>query len=236
MPLLAPPLRVPRSPRRAPSALFTLTFTLTFPFPFTLRLPLFLALALLLAPAAHALSVIAPTFPQLVAASDTIARGTVTAIRSEEFDSPQGRGVRTLVTFRLERTLKGAPAETATLTFLGGTVGQRTLRVVGLPTFTIGQRQIIFFANNGTVLCPLVAAGHGRYHVLTDPATQRDYVTRDNLAPLSSTAEIALPLATPAVATLTARLTSPADALTLAAFETQITAALDSPAPSARLP
>ncbi|MSU68803.1 MAG: hypothetical protein CK548_01315 [Opitutia bacterium] len=198
--------------------------------------PLFFTFTLLLTPAVHALSVIAPTFPQLVAASDTIARGTVTAIRSEEFDSAQGRGVRTLVTLRLERILKGTPAETITLTLLGGTVGKRTLRVVGLPTFIVGQRQIIFFANNGTVLCPLVAAGHGRYHVLTDPATQRDYVTRDNLAPLSSTDEIALPLATPAVATITARLTSPADALTLAAFETQITAALDSSAPAVRLP
>ena len=128
MPLLAPPLRVPRSPRRAPSALFTptfpftFTFTFTFTFPFTLRLPLFFTFPLLLTPAAHALSVIAPTFPQLVAASDTIARGTVTAIRSEEFDSPQGRGVRTLVTLHLERTLKGTPAETVTLTLLGGTV------------------------------------------------------------------------------------------------------------------
>jgi len=208
------------------------------PFPLSpsLLLPLFFTFALLLTPAVHALSVIAPTFPQLVAASDTIARGTVTAIRSEEFASPQGRGVRTLVTLRLERILKGTPAETITLTLLGGTVGKRTLRVVGLPTFTVGQRQIIFCANNGNVLCPLVAAGHGRYHVLTDPATQRDYVTRDNLAPLASTDEIALPLATPAVATITARLTAPADALTLAAFETQITAALDSPAPAARLP
>ena len=234
MPLLAPPLRVPRSPRRAPSALFTPTFPFTFPFTFTLRLPLFFTFTLLLTPAAHALSVIAPTFPQLVAAADTIARGTVTAIRSEEFDSPQGRGVRTLVTLHLERTLKGTPAETVTLTLLGGTVGKRTLRVVGLPAFTVGQRQVVFFANNGSVLCPLVAAGHGRYHVLTDPTTQRDYVTRDNLAPLASTDEIALPLAAPAVATLTARLTAPADALTLAAFETQITAALE--APAARLP
>ena len=49
MPLLAPPLRVPRSPRRAPSALFTPTFPFTFPFTFTLLLPLFFA-----APTAHA--------------------------------------------------------------------------------------------------------------------------------------------------------------------------------------
>ena len=50
-----------------------------FPLSPSLLLPLSFTFALLLTPAAHALSVIAPTFPQLVAAADTIARGTVTA-------------------------------------------------------------------------------------------------------------------------------------------------------------
>ena len=182
------------------------------------------SLALLLAsPAARAMSVIPPTFAELVAESDTIARGTVTAIRSEEFDSPQGRGVRTLVTLRVERALKGTPGDTVTLTLLGGTVGPRTLRLVGMPHFAIGQRQIVFFAHNGSVMCPLIGAGHGRYHIVTDAATQREYLARDNHVPLASTDEIPLPLADPAVASVTARVKSPAAALTLAAFEAQIT-------------
>jgi hypothetical protein len=185
----------------------------------------FVCLLFVLSPASRATSVIAPTFAELVAASDTIVRGTVTAIRSEEFDSSQGRGIRTLVTLRVERALKGTPADTVTLSFLGGTVGKRTLRVVGLPMFTVGQRQLVFCARNGEVMCPVVAAGHGRYHVLTDPATQRDYVARDNLTRLSSTDEVALPLSGPAAA-VAARLTSPADALSLAAFENLIARSL----------
>lgn len=199
------------------------------PLPLTSFRPLSFSLSLLLAfftflpPTARATSVIAPTFAELVAESDTIIRGTVTAVRSEEFASAQGRGVHTFVTLQVERTLKGAPAATVTLRLLGGTVGKRNLRVVGLPTFTVGQRQLVFFANNGNTMCPLIASGHGRYHVVTDTATQRDYVTRDNHVPLTSTDEISLPLATSAVATTLSRLASPADALSLAAFETQIT-------------
>ncbi|MCX6955866.1 MAG: hypothetical protein NTV51_27295 [Verrucomicrobia bacterium] len=178
---------------------------------------------LLFAPLVRAMSVVPPTFAELVAEATAVVRGEVTGVRTEEFDSPQGRGIRTLVTFRVERTLKGASADTLTLTFLGGTVGKRSLRIAGMPSFTAGQREIVFVARNGEVLCPLIGAGHGRYHVVTEPATQREYVTRDNLVPLSSTDQISLPLESTAVA---ARVTSAADALTLSAFEAQIVDAL----------
>ncbi len=220
MPPFAPPPRVSPSP------------PLSFSSP--LILPLFLTLLLLaLPPATRATSIIPPSFAELVAESDTIARGTVTAIRSEAFESPQGRGIHTFVTFRIERTLKGTPADTITLRFLGGTVGPRTLRVVGTPTFTVGQRQLVFFARNGTTMCPLIGAGHGRYHVVTDTATQRDYVTRDNAVPLTSTDEIVLPLSAGPTADLLARRLTTDQALTLAAFETQI---MDSIARAATTP
>jgi hypothetical protein len=199
-------------------------------------------LACTLAPLARAMSVIPPTFEELVAESDTVVRGTVTAVRAEEFDSPQGRGVRTLVTFRIERTLKStasaaaSTADTLTLSFLGGTVGPRTLRVVGMPTFTVGQRQLVFAARNGAVMCPLIGAGHGRYHVVTDAATQREYLTRENRVPLTSTDEIALPLAAGATADLLTRRVSAAQALTLAAFETCILDTVARTAPTAQVP
>eukprot|EP01035_Chromulina_nebulosa_P064483 gene64483-biopygen47178 len=191
------------------------------------------------------MSVIPPTFDELVAESDTVIRGTVTAVRTEEFDSPQGRGIRTLVTFRVERTLKSttstaaastAPANTLTLSFLGGTVGKRTLRIAGMPTFTVGQRELVFTARNGAVMCPLIGAGHGRYHVVTDATTQREYLTRDNLVPLTSTDEIPLPLATGAAADLLARRVSADQALTLAAFETRILDTVARTSPAVQVP
>jgi hypothetical protein len=217
MPPLAPPLRVPPSP----------------PLPLSPSLLLTLFLLLALAPATRATSIVPPTFAELVAESNTVVRGTVTAVRAEEFESPQGRGIHTFVTFRVERTLKGTPADTVTLRFLGGTVGQRTLRLAGIPTFAVGQRQLVFVSRNGEVMCPLIGAGHGRYHVVTDTATQREYLTRDNAVPLTSTDEIVLPLASGATADLLARRLTADQALTLAAFESRV---LDAVARAATTP
>lgn len=173
--------------------------------------------------AAAAMSVVPPTFPELVAEAETIVRGSVTDVRTEEFDSPQGRGIRTLVTVRVERTLKGAPGPTLTLSVLGGTVGRRTLGIAGMPQFQVGDRQIVFVADNGRVFCPLIGIGHGRYHVRTDAATGREYVARDNGVPLDSTEEVVVPLAgTPALA----RMKNPATALAPADFEARISATL----------
>ena len=144
-------------------------------------------LAAAVAPLARAISVIAPSFPELVAEAEFVARGVVTDVHTEEFDSPDGRGIRTLITLRVERALKGTPGDSVTLSILGGTYGRRTLSIPGLPRFQVGQRQIVFVAQNGRTFCPLVRIGHGRYHVRTDAATGRDYIARDNDAPLTST-------------------------------------------------
>jgi hypothetical protein len=168
---------------------------------------------------ARAMSVIPPTMDELVTAADTVVRGVVTDVRTEEFDSPQGRGIRTLVTLQVERALKGTPGKSVTLSLLGGKVGRRTLRVLGMPEFHIGDREIVFYAGNGSTICPLIAGGHGRYHVRTDAATGRDFVARDNGVPLESTDEISVPLDG---AALLARLKSPARALAPKDFEARI--------------
>ncbi|HUR56413.1 MAG TPA: hypothetical protein VM029_01800 [Opitutaceae bacterium] len=170
---------------------------------------------------ASAMSVVPPTFPELVAEAQTIVRGTVTQVRSEEFDTPQGRGIRTLVTLQVERTLKGAPDATLTLTVFGGTVGRRTLGIAGMPQFAVGERQFLFVADNGRVFCPLIGIGHGRYHVRTEAATGREYVARDNGLPLASTEEVVMPLAANPIV---ARLKTPATALAPADFESRIAA------------
>lgn len=202
----------------------------------SLRLPLFsflLLLCLLAAPAARALSVIPPTFAELVAESESIVRGEVTAIRSAYDDASPGRPIRTYVTFRVARTLKGpAPAgDSVTLVFLGGTVGPDSLSVPGMPTFTVGDREIVFVARNGKTYCPLIAAGHGRYRILRNAATQRDYVARENRTPLEDPADVVLPLT---AADIVTRLKSPSRALSPGDFEARITRAVADPATPAQ--
>ena len=130
---------------------------------------MFVALVIVVS-VSRATSVVPPTFDELVAESEAVIRGIVTDVRAEEFDSPQGPGIRTLVTLRVERALKGSAGETITLVQLGGRVGGRALRVAGLPEFKAGDRQVVFVAGNGRVICPVIAGIFGRFLVQTDVA------------------------------------------------------------------
>jgi len=168
--------------------------------------------------AAHAMSVVAPTFDQLVQDATTVFRGTVTDVHSVTVDTPQGSAIRTLVTFQVERALKGSPQPQVTLSFLGGKVGHRNMHVLGMPTFAVGQREIVFVGAEGNSVCPLLAAGHGRYHVRHDVKTGHEYVARENNTPLTSTDDVAKPLE----ANTAAASTNSATALTSDEFETRI--------------
>jgi hypothetical protein len=180
----------------------------------------FLATAILacVTTAAHAMSVIAPSFQELVGSATVVVRGVVTDVHAVTVETAQGTAIRTLVTFQVERVLKGTAGDTLTLTFLGGKVGKRTLAILGMPTFKVGDREIVFVGNNGQTICPVLAAGYGRYHVRHDAASNRDFVARDNNAPLVTTDQVAQSLEAGAAA-------APADGLTPEAFEARIIAA-----------
>lgn len=143
--------------------------------------------------AAHATTVVPPSFPELVSEAQVIARGTVSSIESRWVEGPQGRLIETFVGFAVDQALKGNPGSTMTLQFLGGTVGQDTMRVSGMPEFKVGDREILFVTGNGTQFCPLVRFGHGRYHIHTDGTTHRPYVARNDGRPLTSVNDVQAP-------------------------------------------
>jgi hypothetical protein len=129
--------------------------------------------------------------------------------------------IKTFVTFTVEKRLKGEPAAEIVLQFLGGEIAGESMQVQGMPQFTEGEREILFIAGNGVRFCPLVALMHGRYRVLVDSQTAREYVARDNRVPLRSESDVQLP---PIASVVTARLASPLTALTPEAFEEKISA------------
>lgn len=187
---------------------------------------LFFGLALLITPLARATTVVPPSFSDLVRNADAIHRGTVTAVEARRVATPDGSGtfIMTYVTVAIERTLKGATAKEVTLEFVGGTLGDDRLIVRGMPTFAVGDREFVFVQKNGVQFCPLVAMMHGRYRVLRDEATAREFVARDNRSPLTDTAEVGLPMtALPA----SVRAANAARGLAPAAFEAGIVAELD---------
>jgi len=180
-----------------------------------------------------ATSVQPPDFPQLVARAASVFRGEVVSLRSELVTRGPDRAIFTRVTFRVSEVIRGAalPVE-VTLEFLGGTVGDLTLEVAGMPRFEPGGREIVFVERAGPQICPLVAMAYGRYRVLLD-AAGAEFVARDNGAPLVRPDDVALSLTAPVVVVLTSR-QSLARARPLSPLE--FTAAVRSEALRARLP
>lgn len=181
---------------------------------------------------AGATSVIPPTFPELVAEAEAIVRGRVMDISFRRASTPDGTPViKTRITFAVERTLKGAERREITLELLGGTIGDESLVVTGMPRFELGSTDYLFVERNGIQFCPLVAVRHGRYRLLRD-AGGREFVARDNAVPLTDVTQVVLPLAAlPDVV----RSAGASGALAPAAFEAAVIAELARTIPAARV-
>jgi hypothetical protein len=190
-------------------------------FTFTSRLSRF-GLALILAATAsivHALSVIAPSFTELVDEAAQIVRVEVLETSARLSTTTHGPVIHTFVRCRVLRWLKGeAAGQEFTLQLQGGEVGDLRMEVPGMPQFKAGDRCLLFVEKNGAAFCPLVGVMHGRYHVVTDPATGVEHVLRNNREPLRATADVALPMGHGAIRQSAAE----SGALTLAAFESAI--------------
>jgi hypothetical protein len=200
-----------------------------------LFLPILLLLALV--PAVCATTVVPPSFAELVSEADAIYRGRVTAVQARRVERPDGEGsvIKTFVTIAVERVLKGAEQREVTLEFLGGTVGDESMTVSGMPKFNLGAREIVFVQKNGVQFCPLVALAHGRYRVLRDEATAREHIARDNGLPLTNVAEVELPITTlPDPVRAASAASASARALTPAAFEASIMSEVQRPTPRLR--
>lgn len=144
---------------------------------------------------AIATTVIPPSFSELVAQAQAIVQAEVVSLRSERQTYKESWVIQTYVTFRVVKILKGAADETIELRFLGGTVGDDTMQVEGMPTFAVGDRSVLFVENNGTQWCPLVAVMHGRYRLQRRTADGADVVLRDNGEALGAPEQVQTPMA-----------------------------------------
>lgn len=130
--------------------------------------PLSLICTFIAAGVANSTTVIPPTFESLVSQAGTIFVGEVMDVRSDWFAAARGRAIVTRVTFRVEDVWKGTSGVVTQLEFLGGTVGETTMRVVGMPAFREGQRSVLFVSSEGRTISPLVGFWHGRMRVERD--------------------------------------------------------------------
>ena len=122
---------------------------------------------------AQAMVVVQRDFVDLVARAEQIVVGTVTDITQR----PDESGVPfTFVTFSDLEVLKGDVGSTLTLRFYGGPANGSMMSIPDMPTFTTGERAVLFVAGNGRDVCPLVVVWQGRFRVHFDGARQTDVV------------------------------------------------------------
>lgn len=152
--------------------------------------PLTLFCTLLTAGLAQSTTVIPPTFDALVTGAQTIFVGEVMGQRAEWEATPRGRSIVTYVTFRVEDVWKGSVGAVTQLEFLGGTIGEMKMEVVGMPTFRLGQRDVLFVSGAVRAVSPLVGFMHGRLRVEREPISGVDRVRTHDGRSLGSTAQL----------------------------------------------
>lgn len=106
------------------------------------------------------------TLGEVEACADRAFVGTVLGKRCLAGD-PGEEPIVTEVTFGDLTALKGDfRRATVSFRFAGGTLGDRTLRIVGMPEFEKGRRYVLFTADGLDRYCPAVGWWQGRYTVL----------------------------------------------------------------------
>jgi hypothetical protein len=113
------------------------------------RLSLALATALALAPIpARATISEAKSFDDKVEHAASIVVGR--CLRQQSQWDASHKLILTSTTFRVEKTLKGAPAQEVTIVTPGGTVGTIAQDVIGVPRFREGDDHVIFVRNTNS--------------------------------------------------------------------------------------
>jgi hypothetical protein len=135
---------------------------------------------------ARATTVDAPTLRQMVGRADRIFVGEVIDVRSYR----TGTSIHTDVTFRTSEVIKGRASAIVLLTFLGGTVGDDTLEVTGMPRFLAGEEQVVFSLDGERHMSPIVGVWHGRVRVARDPVTRTARVLRNDGTPFERAAAV----------------------------------------------
>jgi hypothetical protein len=109
--------------------------------------PAFALIAVLAAaPAADATISRAVRFEEKVENAAAIVMGTCIAQQSRWDDARNW--ILTYSTFRIEKTLKGLPAQEITIVTPGGRVGSIAQEVVGVPRFREGEEHVVFVRNS----------------------------------------------------------------------------------------
>lgn len=147
--------------------------------------------ALCLAAWAAEATIAKPTdFRALLQKADVVFHGRVTAKQSSWTLHNGRKAIMTAVSFTVVDIQKGNAGPALSLSFLGGTVGETTLEVDGIPTFEVGEECVVFARTNGLGGCPVVGLYHGKLTITEDVKSGEARLLRHNNLPLTAVAEL----------------------------------------------
>lgn len=88
----------------------------------------------------------AMSFEEKVTNAASIIHGT--CVRQESRWDDSRRWILTYSTFRIEKSLKGMPAQEVTIVTPGGSVGEIYQDSIGVPKFSVGTEHVLFVRNS----------------------------------------------------------------------------------------
>jgi hypothetical protein len=137
-----------------------------------------LALALLAAFAADATTIARMSLAEMAQAAPLIVRARCTG-NSVALDAGE---IWTFTSFQMEETWRGDAPSQISVRLLGGTMGNITSHVSGIPQFRPGEDVILFLQPTKRDDFSVVSWEQGTFRISRDPASARSYVTQDTAA------------------------------------------------------
>lgn len=111
---------------------------------------------------------------QLAKEGDLVIRGHVQEMKGQE---PSDRSaITTTVVISVEEQWKGPKVSTVTLKQPGGTAGEITQRVMGVPQFSVGEELILFVKKQKDGHYVTVGGQQGKFTIKTEPQTGKKVV------------------------------------------------------------
>lgn len=107
------------------------------------------------------------TFNDLVTQADVIFVGDVVDVRAFTVQTREHTIVKTRVTFSVSEPLYGTSSLVEVFDFLGGETPDLGMKVAGMPTFTVGDRRVVF-ARRDRSINPIVGFTQGLMKVARD--------------------------------------------------------------------
>ena len=98
----------------------------------------------------------------MVRKADLVFTGKVVAQRAEWANLANRKSIVTIVSFEVLDVHKGTAGKKLDLRCPGGTIGETTLELVGMPSFANDERCILFVRTNANAVCPIVGIYHGK--------------------------------------------------------------------------